>query len=570
MSKNKTNQKKVEKIVSKKLKKLIKKAAEATGESRLVVMTSKDYLLVKAAKEIEGTSFIDQYLHIVRGLDNQVKMIRDYDGKDLKQVNMTPFALGTTDFAAMQGLDVDELADRANDHSPRTESEMDAVVKEIKQNTAEAKANRRTKLEEYLNAKPVASALFPNMATDVNRLQPAVNLEADIAFYKNSNKSMHEKIEKLERRIDELNDENDKLAEELEKVKADLEEKVAANNSLTLAIKDLRSQLDTSGYGRDLRDKKDALVATEEVLDYMDTPTTPTEDVMYYGSFEDLAKYNRIEVLPSIEDTHMFTFLDNLKEIRSMPGIKSKSYDMEDIIRELGHMYKEFNFNGLAFDLYVSSDSIAKKRYTETAYALVIAAAAPASYVGKFTEYLLTDYRKGLFVPTRKQSIPKNFEEMLEGIYPEVMRIQDLLFKDATRLPYLYSEENEYRKVFYTVGCERTDSARKVSYGHKNQYVVVPKCENPYDFITANLAVFTREAGHTELKDVSLSNKHYTLRMQLEEYAKDTDFFPEIEYPKTWQEWLRFAKENMAFYNVVPSYSVPVKEEETKEEPANE
>lgn len=557
MSKNKTNQQKVEKVVSKKLKKLIKRAAEATGESRLVVMTSKDYLLVKAAKEKEGTSFIDQYLHIVHGLDNQVKMIRDYDGKDLKQVNMTPFALGTTDFAAIQGLDVDELADREvetdhdGDHTPH-------------------KSKVRTKLEEYLNAKPVASAIFPQITIDDNRLQPAVNLEADIAFYKSSHELMHKKIEKLHREIDELRDENTKLNEEIKKLTDELEIKTAKNNSLTLAIEDMRSQLDKAGQisatYKDIRDMMDIIGATEEAVDETPVPETKTtDDIVFYGSFEDFAKYNRIEILPSIEDTHMFTFLDNLKELRSMPDIKTKTYDMEDIIRELGHMYKEFNFNGLAFDLYVSSDSIAKKSYTETAYALVIAAAAPASYVGKFTELLLTDYRKGLFVPTRKQSIPKNFEEMLEGIYPEVMRIQDLLFKDATRLPYLYSEEDKYRKVFYAVGCEKTDSARKITYGHKHQYVVVPKCANPYDFTTASLAVFTREAGHTELKDVSLSNNHYTLRMQLEEYAKDTDFFPEIEYPKTWQEWLKFAKENMVFYNVVPSYSVPVKEKESKE-----
>ena len=562
MSKNKTNQQKVEKVVSKKLNKLIKKAADANGESRLVVMTSKDYLLVKVAKEKEGTSFIDQYLHIVRGLDNQVKMIRDYDGKDLKQVNMTPFALGTTDFAAMQGLDVDELADR----------EVDMGY----DNYTSGKSNTRLKLEEYLSAKPVTSPATPQVTIDCNRMPLNPDLDSSAAFYAGITPHMRAKIEKLYREVDELLDENAKLNEEIEKLSNELETKTTKDNSLTSAVQDMCSQLDADGkFAENEKDPHDNmdLSSTDTEKEPKELPVPEpkiSEDVVFYGSFEDFAKYNRIEVLPSIEDTHMFTFLDNLKELRSVPGVKSKSYDMEDIIHELGHMYKEFNFNGLAFDLYVSSDSTVKKSYNETAYALVIAAAAPASYVGKFTEFLLTDYRKGLFVPTRKRSIPKNFEEMLEGIYPEVMRIQDLLFKDATRLPYLYSEKDEYRKVFYAVGCEKTDSARKVAYGHKNQYVVVPKCANPYDFTTASLAVFTREAGHSELKDVSLSNNHYTLRMQLEDYVKNSDFFPEIEYPKTWQEWLKFAKENMAFYNVVPSYSIPVKQESKDEESANE
>ena len=121
------------------------------------------------------------------------------------------------------------------------------------------------------------------------------------------------------------------------------------------------------------------------------------------------------------------------------------------------------------------------KKFPRQAYALAIALAAPASYVSAFRDRLIEDYRKGNFVPTRKSCIPENFENLLECLYPEICRIQQILFHDTNNLPYVYKKYSKNGLyTFYMIGARSYDTPDEVP---TKTYVAIPKDEEPYEYI---------------------------------------------------------------------------------------
>lgn len=174
-----------------------------------------------------------------------------------------------------------------------------------------------------------------------------------------------------------------------------------------------------------------------------------------------------------LEDEYAFRRLDEIK----------KPYRLRDIFKIVhNEMYTEIHDN--VYNLLGEIENpitTQVQKFPRQAYALAIALAAPASYVSAFRDRLIEDYRKGDFVPTRKSCIPENFENLLECLYPEICRIQQILFHDINRLPYVYKKYSKNGLyAFYMIGVKSYDTPDEVP---TKTYVAIPKDEEPYEYI---------------------------------------------------------------------------------------
>lgn len=513
---------KLEKRVLKKLHKLMTQAANVSDhESRLVMVTGPyGFSVVRMEEDPDSTSMyvVDRYFHLMNtSIHNALgtntgskekqkpKTIRliPYDGATLKDISKQDFNYSQPDYAKMQGIDLDEAADRQMDnyidHSDgrkATIMNVDATHMLLKDRKMmyDAAANEG-KAEIIKNASGVEKELFVRAQIE-SIVKSNADLKRQIESYKRDMEGSQKAYEKqkadLEAKETELKHAYDKAAEDYETIQkltkevGDLKIQIGKQNETIFQLKHPTpieassivpasvkpATLSTlSTIVTDMNTKIDKLA---EKVDGVETkeerPENPTGPDYAYPVVLLRPKDNR-EI--ELEDEYAFRRLDEIK----------KPYSLRDIFKIIhNEMYTEIHDN--VYNLLGEIENPVRtqvKKFPRQAYALAIALAAPASYVSAFRDRLIEDYRKGNFVPTRKSCIPEHFENLLECLYPEICRIQQILFHDINRLNYVYKKYSKNGLyTFYMIGAKSYDRPDEVP---TKTYVAIPKDEEPYEYI---------------------------------------------------------------------------------------
>lgn len=506
---------KLEKRVLKKLHKLMAQTANVSDhESRLVMLTGPyGFSVVRMEEDPDSTSMhiVDRYFHLMNtSIHNALgtntgskekqkpKTIRliPYDGSTLKDIIKQDFNYSQPDYAKMQGIDLDEAADRQMDlytegadtrkalvmHKATTNRQMDNYI----DTTNERKA------EIIKNASGVEKELFLRAQIE-SIVKFNAELKRQLESYKRDMEGSQKAYEKqkadLEAKETELKHAYDKAAEDYETIQkltkevGDLKIQLGKQNEMIFQLKHptplevssvvpvSKNPNELSTIVTDMNTKIDKLAEKVDAAETKeDKPEKPKGPNYTYPVALLRPKDNR-EI--ELEDEYAFRRLDEIK----------KPYRLRDIFKIVhNEMYTEIHDN--VYNLLGEIENPIRtqvKKFPRQAYALAIALAAPASYVSAFRDRLIEDYRKGNFVPTRKSCIPENFENLLECLYPEICRIQQILFHDINRLSYVYKKYSKNGLyTFYMIGAKSYDTPDEVP---TKTYVAIPKDEEPYEYI---------------------------------------------------------------------------------------
>lgn len=483
-----SNKKKFEKNITKKLEKMYAASKKNPNvESRLLFVSGKYGFSVIRLEETPGSgksfaAFADLIMSetVINALSASNTSLRQnigsvkvsmYDGDSLaRSFDAKRSVFGTpVDYAKMQGIDLDEASDRQMDNYIDTTNERKALV--LHKTTAEDKQlfqlyEKNKELERRIEA----------IKRDIEGSQKAYEKQkADLDAKETELKHAYDKsaedyetIQKLTKEVGDLKIQIGKQNEMIFQLKhptpieassiVPASVKPTTISALSTIVTDMNTKIDK------LAEKVDS-VETKE-----DRPEKPTGPDYAYPVVLLRPKDNR-EI--ELEDEYAFRRLDEIK----------KPYRLRDIFKIVhNEMYTEIHDN--VYNLLGEIENpitTQVQKFPRQAYALAIALAAPASYVSAFRDRLIKDYRKGDFVPTRKSCIPENFENLLECLYPEICRIQQILFHDINRLPYVYKKYNKNGLyTFYMIGAKSYDTPDEVP---TKTYVAIPKDEEPYEYI---------------------------------------------------------------------------------------
>lgn len=483
-----SNKKKFEKNITKKLEKMYAASKKNPNvESRLLFVSGKYGFSVIRLEETPGSgkSFVDfadliMSETVINALSASNTSLRQnigsvkvsmYDGDSLaRSFDAKRSVFGTpVDYAKMQGIDLDEAADRQMDNYIDTTNERKALV--LHKTTAEDKQlfqlyEKNKELERRIEA----------IKRDIEGSQKAYEkLNADLEAKETELKHAYDKaaedyetIQKLTKEVGDLKIQIGKQNETIFQLKhptpieassiVPASVKPTTISTLSTIVTDMNTKIDK------LAEKVDS-VETKE-----DKPEKPKGPNYAYPVVLLRPKNNR-EI--ELDDEYAFRRLDEIK----------KPYRLRDIFKIVhNEMYTEIHDN--VYNLLGEIENpitTQVQKFPRQAYALAIALAAPASYVSAFRDRLIKDYRKGDFVPTRKSCIPENFENLLECLYPEICRIQQILFHDTNKLPYVYKKYSKNGLyTFYMIGARSYDTPDEVP---TKTYVAIPKDEEPYEYI---------------------------------------------------------------------------------------
>lgn len=487
MSKKNKN---IEKYVAKRLSKLIDSMSEYSSacECRISVISGKyGFAVINTAKAPTDNHSIMDYLNklmesktyhalnnditydFVHPIDMRELKARIYDGIDLKYVTSTKLSLSKKsepDYAKMQGIDLDEAADRQMDNYIDTADARKAHV--MYKTTAEDKQlfqlyEKNKELErriEAINRDMEGSAkAYEKQKEDLEAKETELKHAYDKAA------EDYETIQKLTKEVGDLKIQIGKQNEEIFQLKhptpmeaSSIVPATVKPNTLSTIVTDMNTKIDK------LAEKVDGVETKEDKPEKSKGP-----DYAYPVALLRPKDNREIE----LEDEYAFRRLDEIK----------KPYRLRDIFKIVhNEMYTEIHDN--VYNLLGEIENpitTQVQKFPRQAYALAIALAAPASYVSAFRDRLIKDYRKGDFVPTRKSCIPENFENLLECLYPEICRIQQILFHDTNKLPYVYKKYSKNGLyTFYMIGAKSYDTPDEVP---TKTYVAIPKDEEPYEYI---------------------------------------------------------------------------------------
>lgn len=506
---------KLEKRVLKKLHKLMAQTANVSDhESRLVMVTGPyGFSVVRMEEDPDSTSMhiVDRYFHLMNtSIHNALgtntgskekqkpKSIRliPYDGSTLKDISKQDFNYSQPDYAKMQGIDLDEAADRQMDLYTEGADARKALVMH--------KATPNRQMDNYIDTTNERKAEIVKNASGVEKelflraqiegiVKSNAELKRQLESYKRDMEGSQKAYEKqktdLEAKETELKHAYDKAAEDYETIQkltkevGDLKIQLGKQNEMIFQLKhptpievssivpvsEKHNELST--IVKDVNTKIDKLAEKVDGVEIKEDKTEKPKGPDYAYPVALLRpKVNR-EI--ELEDEYAFRRLDEIK----------KPYSLRDIFKIVhNEMYTEIYDN--VYNLLGEIENPIRtqvKKFPRQAYALAIALAAPASYVSAFRDRLLEDYRKGNFVPTRKSCIPENFENLLECLYPEICRIQQILFHDINRLSYVYKKYSKNGLyTFYMIGAKSYDTPDEVP---TKTYVAIPKDEEPYEYI---------------------------------------------------------------------------------------
>lgn len=436
------NFKKLNKVVNKAVEKLVyaAKSEPVDHEERIAVYGTKQGIIITRANSTDLLALSDQILPksgYTTLYGDHVRNIKTsyFDGHDGTEIFSSIISRqdiknkkSSTDYAKMQGLDLDDLAERSDDKYD---------------NYIDKSAGRK----EIVGSK---------IGEDIKEYMRSMNALNELLD------SQHKENEKLEGDLKAATDKANRLSNETKELEGINESMKKALDEANARIEELKSELES----------------------YHNVSEAPATNVAEPASMYFLNSLNAIRRDDESVDTDTFIFkcLDKVRE-------EGKTYRMNDLYRIVDGMYV-----GLSNDIFRSLGGLTsspKSRthtiYPRDAYALVIALAVPASYVGRFIDTLINDYRNKIFIPTHEKRIPKNFEEMLLGLPADVSRIQTRLFSRIEDIPSVCSEvitsvENMKKRVDYTIS-DRPISDSPIIDG----FVIIPKNVNAYEFIRSNL-----------------------------------------------------------------------------------
>lgn len=483
-----SNKKKFEKNITKKLEKMYAASKKNPNvESRLLFVSGKYGFSVIRLEETPGSgkSFVDfadliMSETVINALSASNTSLRQnigsvkvsmYDGDSLaRSFDAKRSVFGTpVDYAKMQGIDLDEASDRQMDNYIDTTNERKALV--LHKTTAEDKQlfqlyEKNKELERRIEAinrdMEGSTKAYEKQKADLEAKETELKHAYDKAA------EDYTTIQKLTKEVGDLKIQIGKQNETIFQLKhptpieassiVPATVKPTTISTLSTIVTDMNTKIDK------LAEKVDS-VETKE-----DKPEKPKGPNYAYPVVLLRPKNNR-EI--ELDDEYAFRRLDEIK----------KPYRLRDIFKIVhNEMYTEIHDN--VYNLLGEIENpitTQVQKFPRQAYALAIALAAPASYVSAFRDRLIKDYRKGDFVPTRKSCIPENFENLLECLYPEICRIQQILFHDINRLPYVYKKYSKNGLyTFYMIGAKSYDTPDEVP---TKTYVAIPKDEEPYEYI---------------------------------------------------------------------------------------
>ena len=568
-----SNKKKFEKNISKKLKKLYAAAKlNPNAESRLLFASGKYGFSVILMEEVPGSgrSFVDSAevvmnKTVARALSTSNKnhkpgigsiKTRMQDGQSLaNSYDAKRDVIGTpVDYAKMQGIDLDEAADRHRDnYVDHPDGRKDTIMQtnagyiglDIKM-LYEKDIEERTKLKQELNE------AHDKAAKDYEKIK---ELEKKLAEMTKTVNDQYAKNAALQKDMDGTIAQLNSIKEERDRLQK-FYDNAASKNTEDV---DRKAAEEIATIVNCVRDEGPVETSAENSNALETQETTPdTEE----GNDDDKYVVNAPFTSPvhndELPDNYMMTLLQDIK----------KPYNLRTIFKLQSYIYEVIEPN-VYEDLIGIHDprTINIRKFSRTAYAAAIALSVPESYVVSFMKRLIDDYKCGNFMPTDPKYIPENFPNFLKSLYPDIDRIHRLLHTDIKKLPYVYKKENENGTKYFTIGARPYDKPSDIKL--EKQYVAIPKSVNPYDFLEYDKArelvmVFNqmilgkRRPIQFSLNDMESpmgkKDKVQTLEDQIIRYiAAENEGLITLDY-HTLDELL---KKGLWFYPVVQAWSEP-------------
>lgn len=490
MSKKNKN---IEKYVAKRLSKLIDSMSEYSSacECRISVISGKyGFAVINTAKAPTDNHSIMDYLNklmksktyhalnnditydFVNPIDMRELKARIYDGTDLKYVTSTKLSLSKKsepDYAKMQGIDLDEAADRQMDNFIDTTNERKALV--LHKPTAEDKQlfqlyEKNKELErriEAINRDMEGSAkAYEKQKADLDAKETELKHAYDKAA------EDYRTIQKLTKEVGDLKIQIGKQNETIFQLKHPTPIETTSivpvpekHNELSTIVKDMNTKIDK------LAEKVDGVETKED---------RPEESKLLSACGVTMCKKKLLEFpvhKDELPDDYMLTLLQHVE----------KPYNLRMIFKLQSDIYDKIDPDVYDALIGIKDPRITNVRnFSRTAYAAAIALSVPEGYVGSFIRRLIDDYKYGDFKPTDSKYVPDDFPNFLESLYPDIARIHRLLHStDKRDLPYVYKKEVGISTEYYMIGARPYDNPSDIK--QEDQYVAIPKSANPYDFL---------------------------------------------------------------------------------------
>ena len=485
-----SNKKKFEKNISKKLKKLYAAAKlNPSEESRLLFVSGKYGFSVICMEEVPGSgrSFVDSTELVMNktvaralttsntdkkpdiGRINARIVARLYDGHSLANSfdakrDVIP---SSVDYAKMQGIDLDEAADRQRDNYVDHPDGRKAVVTQTNAGHIGLDVKRLydKAVEERMKLKQELNEAHDKAAEDYKKIKELEDKLAEMTKTINDeyakNAALQKDMDGTMAQLNSIKEERDRLQkfyDNAESKDADVDANEAAEELAT--VSDVFS----------IKSAVEALTETSkepeaQPVTYVKEPTDDYEMVIYEPF--DLPVHK--DELP---DDCMLTLLQNTK----------KPYNLRTIFKLQSNIYEK-----IEPAVYMSLIGIRDPRttnvrnFSRTAYAAAIALSVSEGYVGSFMRRLIDDYSCGNFIPTDPKYLPEDFPNFLKSLYPDIARIHCLLHTDARKLPYVCKKNTGNVTEYFTVGPRPYDNPSEIR--DTEYYIAIPKFANPYDFL---------------------------------------------------------------------------------------
>ena len=511
---------KLEKRVLKKLHKLMAQTANVSDhESRLVMVTGPyGFSVVRMEEDPDSTSMhiVDRYFHLMNtSIHNALgtntgskekqkpKTIRliPYDGSTLKDISKQDFNYSQPDYAKMQGIDLDEAADRQMDlytegadarkalvmHKATTNRQMDNYIDTTNERKAEivknasgvekelflraqiegivkSNAELKRQLESYKRDMEGSQKAYEKQKTDLETKETELKHAYDKAA------EDYETIQKLTKEVGDLKIQLGKQNEMIFQLKHPTPIEVSSivpvsekPNALSTIVMDMNTKIDK------LAEKVDGAETKEE-----EPEEEPEEELSsVFGVTMGKKPFESPVHKDELPDDYMLTLLQNTK----------KPYNLRTIFKLQSNIYEEIE-PAVYMNLIGIRDprTTNVRNFSRTAYAVAIALSVPESYVGSFMRRLIDDYKYADFKPTDPKYLPEDFPNFVESLYPDIARIHRLLHTtDMRELPYVCKKEVGTSTEYYMIGARPYDNPSDIR--DTDYYIAIPKDANPYDFL---------------------------------------------------------------------------------------
>lgn len=462
-----SNKKKFEKNITKKLEKMYAAAKKNPNvESRLLFVSGKYGFSVIRMEEIPGSgrSFVDSAEFVMnktvaKALSTSNMYIsqnigsikaRMYDGQTLaNSFDAKRDVIGSSvDYAKMQGIDLDEAADRQRDNyvdhpdgrkATTMQTNAGYIGLDIKM-LYDKDIEERTKLKQELKE------AHDKAAEDYETIQKLIKEVGDLKI--------------------QLGKQNEMIFQLKHPTPIEASSIVPVSekpNALSTIVMDMNTKIDK------LAEKVDGAETKEE-----EPEEEPEEELSsVFGVTIGKKPFESPVHKDELPDDYMLTLLQNTK----------KPYNLRTIFKLQSNIYEEIEPAVYLNLIGIRDPRTANVRnFSRTAYAVAIALSVPESYVGSFMRRLIDDYKYADFKPTDPKYLPEDFPNFVESLYPDIARIHRLLhITDVRELPYVCKKEVGTSTEYYMIGARPYDNPSDIR--DTDYYIAIPKNENPYDFL---------------------------------------------------------------------------------------